>query len=323
MKTVGNEVIIASSPVKPTLQILLATYNGEPFLPDLLESVLRQTYVNWELIIRDDGSTDRTREICEEYRGRDNRISTLDDQKGNLGANRNFEVLLGRASASYVMFCDQDDVWLPDKAERSVHALRELEIEKGERTPLLVYTDLALIGAHSEPISPSLYRFTGRDPRRNELRHMCVASAIYGCTMIVNRPLLSLLRPFPAELMYWDLWLAVIALSFGAVEYLDEVTVLYRRHSRNVSGLSCGGVRGIVRGLGRVTRYRHALHSRLRQFGLFQKVYCDLLPRSLSEWLVSVGSLPDQNWIMRRQLILRHRISKTGLPRNLAMFAFV
>ena len=110
------------------IDILLATCNGALYLPEQLDSLLAQTCRGWRLLVRDDGSSDGTREILENYRSRHPDVIMIIPGEGqNLGACGNFSCLLEQSDAPYIMFCDQDDVWLPDKIEITLTAMRELE----------------------------------------------------------------------------------------------------------------------------------------------------------------------------------------------------
>ena len=97
------------------IDILMATYNGEKYLAEQIDSIICQTYKNWNLLIRDDGSSDNTFKILKEYEKKDDRIKIIKDKKGNLGIAKNFEELLKISSSELIMFSDQDDVWKKDK----------------------------------------------------------------------------------------------------------------------------------------------------------------------------------------------------------------
>ena len=99
------------------IDILMATYNGEKYLVEQLDSIINQTYRNWNLLIRDDNSTDKTLEIIQNYHKKDKRIKILKDNKGNLGIVRNFEELLKSSESEFIMFSDQDDIWVENKLD--------------------------------------------------------------------------------------------------------------------------------------------------------------------------------------------------------------
>ena len=114
---------------KEQIDILLATYNGEKYLSELIDSILSQTYKNIRLIISDDCSKDNTREILDKYKKEDSRVIVY-KQEQNQGYVKNFEFLLKKVESNYYMLADQDDVWLPEKVEKS---LQKLKAENADR----------------------------------------------------------------------------------------------------------------------------------------------------------------------------------------------
>src|SRR4051812_37526344 len=127
------------------VQILLATYNGEKFIRRQLDSLFNQTFADFTIVVRDDGSTDNTVPIIHEYIERaGGKIKMVADKKKNVGATQNFGILLEHANADYIFFCDQDDVWIPDKMERELQAIRMLEKES-TFTPCIVFSDMKVI----------------------------------------------------------------------------------------------------------------------------------------------------------------------------------
>ena len=108
------------------IEILMATYNGEKYIREQIDSIISQTYSNWTLLIRDDVSKDDTVKIIKEYEKKDKRIKLLEDNKGNLGFVKNFEELLKNSSEDFIMFSDQDDYWLEDKIEKYINELKKI-----------------------------------------------------------------------------------------------------------------------------------------------------------------------------------------------------
>jgi glycosyltransferase involved in cell wall biosynthesis len=191
------------------------------------------------LVVRDDGSVDDTLGVVHERAARDPRITLLPPDGRNLRAPASFGVLLAHAraiGASYVFLADQDDVWHPNKIEYSLDVLRRLERERGTDCPLLVHTDLEVVGPRLEPIAPSfakLQRLPG--PGGWHLSRLLVQNVVTGCTAAMNRALLDVVVPFPAVAMH-DWWVAQCAAAFGHIEYLPCATVRYRQHGQNVVG---------------------------------------------------------------------------------------
>ena len=120
------------------INILMATYNGRRYLRDQIDSILNQTYSDFRLLISDDASTDSTVKILEEYEKKDSRVEIYCHEK-NLGVVSNFEFLINKVRSEYFMFADQDDIWEPDKIEKSLKKLKETGI----------YTETGIFGAES------------------------------------------------------------------------------------------------------------------------------------------------------------------------------
>jgi glycosyl transferase family 2 len=228
----------------PSYGIVLSTYNGAEFLAKQIESIRAQTPPAWRLYIRDDGSRDDTLAVIANCAARDSRICVLSDDAGNLGAPASFGTLLSHAFArgeSFVFLSDQDDVWLPTKAERMLTAAIEQEAQTGPHVPLLVHSDLRVVSPTLNLVHPSYLRLQQLDPHEDTRpARLLFRNAVTGCATLVNRALLARALPFPRVAMH-DWWLAQCAALFGRIAFVDEATVLYRQHDANVLG-----ARGLV-----------------------------------------------------------------------------
>ncbi len=222
-----------------SVQVALATYNGERFLAEQLESLFEQSVQDFTLIVADDGSTDATMDILEQFALRyPGRISIVARGRQRLGPRGNFARLIDAASADYLMFCDQDDVWLPNKIALSLSKITKLEGERGCETPLMVHSDLAMVDEQLDPVSPSLFGYAAIDPSRNDVASLLIRNVVTGCTVVANRALYQAARPMPAAAIMHDHWLALVAASLGSIAWLDEPTILYRQHGRNAVGVT-------------------------------------------------------------------------------------
>ena len=220
--------------------VLLATYNGAEFLSDQIQSIQGQTISNWTLLVRDDGSEDNTRDVLETLAAKDKRIRCIHDTRECLGAARNFGELMQVASvegADIIFFSDQDDVWLPTKMMEQIDALGKMEDSYGRDTPILVYSDLEVVDRWLEPIHHSFMRYQGlTHEAKSPLRVLMTQNFVTGCATAINRPLLELAIPLPADVIMHDWWLALCAAACGQIGYLQNSTLQYRQHGSNQIG---------------------------------------------------------------------------------------
>lgn len=223
-----------------TVAILLATFNGGYFLKEQLDSIVEQTYKNWHLYIRDDGSTDNTLSIIHTYCEKDKRIILIKDELGGLGTRDQFLHLLEIVDSDYYMFCDQDDKWYLDKIEKSLKKIQEVEaIYPGKA--VMIGSDCTMCGPKLEVVNPSCWNHLRINPREFlNINGIYVYPFITGASMILNKMVKGILPPLPDGLpknrpMY-DWWVLINTYKYGIVDLLEEPTRYYRQHSSNVSG---------------------------------------------------------------------------------------
>lgn len=220
--------------MEETIDILLATYNGEKYLREQLESILKQTYSNIRLIISDDCSKDKTREIIKEFEEKDKRVISY-FQEENLGYVKNFEFLLSKVENEIYMLSDQDDYWLPEKVEHTYNKLKETNAD-------LVFTDLEVVDENLQQIYPSFNDYMQLSKKIKKYLHSYKLQYLYncvtGCTLMSRKKFIELILPLPTESKYaiHDTWIASTISNKGKVEYLDEKTIKYRQHGNNQVG---------------------------------------------------------------------------------------
>lgn len=303
----------------PRVDILLATYNGSAFLESQLHSLVQQTYPNWHLLARDDGSTDQTLAILEAFaRQHPGQVTLITGSPGNLGIRGNFDQLLKASRAPYALFCDQDDIWLPHKIEVELQALHQLEARWGSEMPLLVYSDLAIIDRHDRIIAPSFWKYQGLDGHANRLNHLVVQNVMTGCTMMFNASLREMALPLPLVHTLHDAWLGLVASCFGRVLPVDQALVRYRQHGSNAVGAYAYSGRRLLSKVVRWKEVRWLERGLEAQAGLFLSVYGDRLSASQRQVLECMLDLSRRPFPVRKFLVLRHRLFKSGLLRNLA-----
>lgn len=233
-----------------TVDILLATWNGGKYLAELLDSILAQTYTNWQLIVSDDGSTDNTLSILNDYQLIDSRVRVVNRTRQG-GVVENFRELQRNSSSPYVMFCDQDDIWNSDKVSIMVEAIRLKEQQLCDGTPVLGFSDMTLVDQNGVDLQDSFYRANGINPLSNlSLKYLVWRPTVYGCTVIFNKSLLARAAPMPMNVAMHDSWFALVAARFGAVFFVDSCTIKYRQHSENVVGGKPKSLRVRLRDIG-------------------------------------------------------------------------
>ncbi len=223
---------------KERVQILLATYNGERFLHEQLRSLLNQTHNEIDILASDDNSKDASRNILKEH---GIRFLSSDTPLGCIG---NFSKLLQSRNAPYLAFSDQDDVWLPEKIENCMKAMKNAEQKFSDKTPILIHTDLRVVDGSLNQIASSFWNYTGLDPlNKSELSHLLVSNNITGCTVLMNEALANLIEGVPNEAIMHDWWAALAAAAFGKIIALEKPSILYRQHGKNTLGAKKAGLK--------------------------------------------------------------------------------
>ena len=221
------------------LAILLATYNGEMFLAEQLDSLFSQTYTDFVIYAHDDGSIDRTVEILQQYHNEyPGKLIVLEYERTG-GARNNFYSLMQRVDADYYMFCDQDDVWLPNKIEKSIAALHELE-EKYQNEPCLIFTDLCVVNQNLTIVADSYMKRFHYTPEHQTIGTILSGGIVAGCTMAINRRCIDLVRINVKDINLYsmhDTMVFLLAIACGYVGYVDIQPILYRQHDNNTAGL--------------------------------------------------------------------------------------
>jgi len=230
---------------QPRVAILLSTYNGEKFVVEQLESLLGQSYENFILVIRDDGSTDNTLQLLEANAEKHpSKLALLPADNKNLGARGSFSKLIEYVlenknilgmNKAYMMLCDQDDTWFEEKVNTQVAEIIKIEAEH-PGIPVLVHTDLEVVSEDNTPIAESLIKFQGLEIERNRFPHLVISNLVTGCTALMNEELAQISMPVSHEAIMHDWWLALVASAFGKLIFLNQPLVHYSQHGNNTIG---------------------------------------------------------------------------------------
>lgn len=204
--------------------VLLSTYNGEKYVGAQIHSILTQSYKNLVLVVRDDGSSDKTVKIVKEYMENYSNIKLVEGK--NLGFIKSFFELLKLEKADYYAFADQDDVWLPDKIALAVESLNKLDDSK----PNMAFSNSDYYDVNMKLIKEGekgkTFSFT------NSL-YECVTQ---GMTMVINQKTKdTVLDYMPERVFFHDWWVYMICSGMGNVAYDDVTTVKYRRDGKNAT----------------------------------------------------------------------------------------
>lgn len=218
------------------IDILLTTYNGEKFLRVQLDSLFNQTYQNFKILICDDKSTDKTKEILQSYKNKYfDKIEIIEAEK-KLGHCYNFLNLISYSKSEYIMFCDQDDIWLPNKIELS---LKEIKKYDYKNKPLLLHTEQLIIDELGKIINESSTKYFDKIIDFKSVEQVAFRGGLHGCTMMLNKKLLNYLKKekiWKLEgMVYHDWSIAIIAKIVGEILYLEIPTMKYRIHGNNAS----------------------------------------------------------------------------------------
>jgi rhamnosyltransferase len=243
-----RETTIVRGMPSPSVQIVLAAYQGEAWLPDMLRSVQAQTYRDWTMLVRDDGSSDSSRQILSDAAAADRRIAIFADDGQRRGPVANFSLLLQQAwnvGADFIFLADQDDIWHADKVARQVRRLQAADGSVGRKMPHLVFCDAAVVDSARRLVHASFLR-QNRLPfgSGRPLKTLLGRSFILGCATAVNRSLLELALPLPEVVASHDWWLALCAASAGRITCLERPLLDYRRHAASTSAAAFWKVLG-------------------------------------------------------------------------------
>lgn len=265
------------------IAILLATYNGEKYLKEQLDSIYSQSYNNWSLYIRDDGSSDRTIDIILEYSEKYSNIFLVTDENKHLGATYSFLNMLKVVNSNYYMFSDQDDVWLPNKINDSFAAMKQAELIYKNK-PIIIHTDVSLVDKELRLLCQSYWKVIGLNPDKlKTYNYLAQSSYVQGCTMLFNQQVKELSFPVSRHAIMHDWWIATRIINKGVICTLHAPTMLYRQHEQNVFGFDFGKTTTIlskIKNIRKVVNNNRKLYMSLKQDGygsFFKYLYYKIL----------------------------------------------
>ena len=301
-----------------TVSVVMCTYNGARFLREQMDSVLAQTYPLKEIIVQDDGSTDATMSILNDYAQLDARVKVYRHEGEQHGINANFLSAMRRAEGDYIAICDQDDVWHPDKIRKTLTAMKRAEMGLRPDTPVLVHTDLRVVDGKLEEMDPSFMHFSKIDGNRLAFHQLLVQNVVTGCTMMFNRPLalLTARAEGTEAMMMHDWWMALVASALGKAVFLPDATIDYRQHEKNVVGAKNASSFAYMASRLKGDYIRRMRDESISQAEAFAACYEAELPEAAQEVLQAFISLKKHRKINKIKAMEQYGFWKNTLSRR-------
>lgn len=306
------------------IDICLATYNGERYLAEQLDSLLAQTAPDVRILVRDDGSTDATLAILHDYAARHPRTITLIEDDVHCGAPApNFMEIMKHSTADYVMFSDQDDYWYPSKAEHMLAVTREQErLAGGSQVPVLAFGDYRVVDADLQPIDVpeghlqiSAFHLS--------LNRLLVQNYVTGCTMMINRAACELAGDWEPAILMHDWWLALCCAAMGRIVHDPTVLMDYRQHGDNDVG-----AKDVKSWRYRFDRLRDPASRTssvdyFRQAQALEERHAAHMPPQARRTLERFLAIPGMGKLGRMRMLLAGRYLKSDLVRNVGFLLWI
>lgn len=208
------------------ISVCIATYNGQQYIENQLQSILTQINQDDELVIVNDASIDSTVFIIKEFQ--DSRIKLIEN-KINLGVVKTFERAINNATGDIIFLSDQDDIWLPNKVQKIIEVFQKYP------DITLVLSDAQIIDSEGQVTADSYFNIRGRGKFVANPLSNIIKNKYLGCTLAFRREMLDVFLPFPADIPMHDIWIGMINAIYGKASYIDEPLIQYRRHNNNTS----------------------------------------------------------------------------------------
>ena len=312
------------------VSVLMATYNGAQYLCAQIDSILNQTYSDFDLYISDDGSKDCTLDILQEYAEKYmEKIHILKKNSSCGSAKINFLYLLENVESDLYFFCDQDDVWTENHIELFLQKYASLTSEEKGK-PILIHSDLGVVDSELNMISESFFKYSNL-PENPDRHFFFVMNNATGCVSMVNDSLKKyvfrnpeLLRKNTEKIIMHDHLCAVIAMEFGTKLMIKQPTIFYRQHGNNVCGAGDGyTLKSFLKKIFSFNQYRISFNQ-YKTFALFFLNYFeDILSEEEKTVVRNFTEVSTKNKISRIIFLVRNNFLKASFIRNIWLFIVV
>lgn len=300
------------------VSIALATYNGAKYLSEQIESILNQSFSNFELIACDDCSSDCTREILGDYAKKDPRIKFFQNNI-NLGFKKNFEHIISLCQGDYIAFCDQDDIWTNNHLETLLNNIGPHDCIGANaefidsRGNLLGITMKKFMPIHVNPTNDI-----------DVFKHEVYGNIIQGSASLVRKSLIEKCSPIPDNVEYHDYWYAMNACLNKGCVYIDNVILKYRRHENNVTTYSKFNIFTAISILNKQIQEKKGIYEKQIHFlnSVKAESYCNEAQLKEIENAITYYKSNPRNPSSIRFFIQNYNKITLSKKRNLAFFIF-
>lgn len=307
------------------ITVLMAVYNGEKYLREQLDSVLKQTVPDIKITVSDDCSKDKSRDIICSYKEKNpDRICPVFRKAPSGSAENHFFALLAQADDDYIMLSDQDDVWLPDKTECLLEKMKMMEKAYGREMPVLVHSDMKVTDEKLHVIADSYFRYQKISPERNSLSQLLVQNNVTGGAVMVNRAMLVSLREKPEICLMHDSWMALVASCFGKTGWVEKPLYLYRQHGSNALGAKAADTaREAAERLKDGSRAKENYRRMFGQAECLLTMYGENLSPEQKEVLEAFIRIPKQGRLGKIHTMMKYGFTKNSIKRTVGQMLFI
>lgn len=300
-----------------SIAILMSTYNGESYLSEQLQSIVRQSSCDWELFIRDDGSTDNTLSIINEFQRKDGRIHFVDDDLIHLGPSESFLSLILSVNADYYILCDQDDVWYPQKIEILYSEISRLD----KKVPLLIYSGIQTINKENQHVKSIIEKSVGSLSKPIERFFW---NDMPGCTVMFNELLRNKLDTSDKDsIVMHDWWLAIIAQTFGQIKFIPKKLIYYRLHDSNSVGSAPNFIERLAKGH-LLERAGQRINLQMKQSKYFLEKYGkEDVPKKTKRFLIDISRIESMNISQRMKFLMVYRPKRKGIVDTVSLSIWI
>lgn len=306
------------------IYIIMCTYNGEKYIKEQIDSILNNSITDWQLYISDDGSTDSTYALASKY-AKDcpqkiilsTHIGTADPSMHFLEKIRDISMIMH--DDDYIMLCDQDDIWYKNKIELTLKHMSNQIVRYGNRIPLLVCTDVEVVNEKKEQLSESFRRMIHYSIKKLDAAHLLMEHKAQGCTIMINKVLADKVRELPVVETKHDMWLEMLAVTMGKVDYVDEPTMAYRRHAEQYTAGEMRFWKMVLEQLKHMKDQKYMVYGLAPQTQEFMRIYGGELEYNCKELMEKFATLEQQGFWQKRFNIIKYHMWKTGVIRNIGM----